>query len=42
LFDDDPAVQSAFELFDDRLAAVDGAFLQDADGGHVGQRPSHV
>ena len=38
LFDDDPAVEGGLELFVDDLAAADRPFLQDADGGHVGQR----
>jgi hypothetical protein len=40
LFDDEPAVQGGLQLLGEDLAAADGAFLQDADGGHVNQRLS--
>ena len=37
LLDDDAAVECGLELFGDDLSVADGAFLQDADGGDVGQ-----
>ena len=37
LFDQDAAVQRGLQLFGDDVAAMDGALLQQADGGHVGQ-----
>src|SRR5688500_8800331 len=37
LFDDDPAVQGALELFGEDLAAADGPFLQQPDRGDVGE-----
>jgi len=38
LLDHHPAVQSGLQLFVEDLAAADRALLQDADGGHIGQR----
>jgi hypothetical protein len=37
LFDDDPIVQCGLELLGEVLAAAVSAFVQDADGGDVGQ-----
>ena len=37
LFDDHAAVECGLKLFGDDLSVADGAFLQDADGGDVGQ-----
>ena len=37
LLDHDPAAQCALQLLGDDRGAVDGALLEDADGGHVGQ-----
>jgi len=41
LFDDHPAVEGGLQLIVDYLGAVDCSFLQDPDGGHVGQRLGH-
>ena len=38
LFDDDPAVQRAVELFGEDFAAADGPLLQQPDRGDVGER----
>ena len=37
LFHNDSAGEGGLELFVEDLAAADRPFLQDADGGHVGQ-----
>ena len=37
LLDDDPASERQLQLPGDDLAAADGALLQDADGGGIGQ-----
>ena len=37
LLDHDSAVQRALELLGEDRGAVDGALLEDPDGGHIGQ-----
>jgi hypothetical protein len=42
LLDDDPAVQGGLELLGDGFAAAHVAFLQQADGGDIGEGLAHA